>query len=114
MSDKYELAAKYANRLRDAAQDSHLLLESVGSKRNSRFVQALVEVGQKVRNLEYDDGSRINDEDLEEVIELIAQELSYLRPKRLGRLLREGSVTALMAMSQSIEDLFAALEEDED
>ena len=112
MSSKAELARKYAGLIRegataDAGRNSGQVQESVGSAKRSHLLTALTRIKTKLDGLTSDD-EPISEELRQEIVGLIAEELGYKKPKKLGRLLQE-SVTALMTMSQSIEDLFAAV-----
>jgi hypothetical protein len=109
--------------LREAAasgteQSSRQLMESVGKNRRPRLLTEIVTVGKKIDDMRYgptyEDSEPASEQAKGEIIDLIAYELDYPDPKKLGRLLREGSVESLMKMSQSIEALFIALRNDLD
>lgn len=116
MPSKEHWAKQYAEILNVAAQkDVMLFMESTNTvltiDKNSYLLKAILDVGSRLDSLNYDSDptKSISDEDKQDIVDLIAQELEYPRPKRLGGLLKEGSVDALLQVAYSIEQLLAAL-----
>jgi hypothetical protein len=115
VATKNEIARKYAALIQEGAdadaakgRTAGRLMESFEGAQRSPIVASVLKVSGKLDRLtSYDEP--ISDELRQEIVELIAEVLRYPKPNKLGTMLREGSVTALMTMSQSMEDLFAAI-----
>jgi hypothetical protein len=109
------LGKKYGARIadavaRDQSRQTKGLIKEATDLASSNLGTELITIGQAFARLTHQGTHKhLTEADEERLAAEIAKEIGWNRPKTLRRLIKGGSVDALMAMAQQMEALFAAV-----
>lgn len=116
MATLQDFGQQYAEEIRQAlrqdriARTAGLIKKAVDLASSSNLAKAMKKIGKECEGLVYSSTNKpVSEEDKQEIANEIARQLGWDAPGTIRRLIKGGSVDALMQVSQQMEALFTAV-----
>lgn len=116
MGSLQDFGKQYAEEIRQAlrqdriARTAGLIKKAVDLATSSNLAKAMKKIGKECEGLVYTGTDKsLSEEHKQEIANEIARQLGWNAPGTIRRLIKGGSVDALMQVSQQMEDLFTAV-----